>query len=232
MNSDDQDIIYILEDDDNGMVDSDESPRNFASYDDNEREEEEQELRSQGKAYSAIGLLFRVLFNPVEGWKVLRRSKISIESLQSGCFYPLLAFLAISKFADFFYSVNVSLSQLVTEAVIAFVSYFFAYFSMPMVVSWCLPKNMSENFEQKFGKEYTLISLSTLALFSITIDILPMLWPLLIFLPIWTLYVMFKGVRFFKFPADKEMRFFIISGVAVIGIPLCIEWLLNAIMPY
>lgn len=230
MSLEDNDNLYILEDED-PISDADNSPRNFASYDDEEREEE-QELLRQGKSYSALGLLFRVLFNPVEGWKVVRRSKISLDSLQSGCFYPLLAILALSKFAEFIYSVNVSLSHVVTQAVIAFVSFFFAYFCIPMVMVWVLPKDLASSFEEKFGKEYTVISLSSLVLFSIVTNLLPMLWAVLIFLPIWTLYIMFKGVRFFKFPEEKEMKFFFIIGVSVICLPLLIEWAINSIMPY
>ena len=224
MSVEDNDNIYVLEEE----RESEDSPRNFAAYSNEEGKEEEKE----GQDKNAFSFLFKIMFNPVEGWKILRRSKVSVESLQSGCFYPLLALLAISKFAEFFYSVNVNLTQIVTKAVVAFVSFFFGYFCVRMVLTWILPKEMARQFEERFGKEYILIALSTLALFSILTDILPMIWPILIFLPIWTLYLMFKGIRFFHFPESQEMKFFVISGASVIGVPLLIEWLLENILPY
>ena len=228
MSIEDNDNYYVLEEDDKDL---DQSPLNFAAYKEEDIQEEE-DIKLDGKKKSAFGILFNIMFNPVEGWKMLRRSRTGVESLQSGCFYPLLALLALSKFAEYFYSVNVNLSQIITEAVIAFVAFFFGYFSIPMVLSWFIKKEMSERFENIFGKEYILIALSTLVIFSIVTDLLPMLWPILIFLPIWTLYLMFKGVRFFKFPEKEEMKFFLLSGASVIGVPLLIDWALNAILPY
>lgn len=229
MSVEDNDNYYVLEEEDQGL---DQSPLNFAAYKEEDLEnEEDDEIKGKSKK-SSIGILFHIMFNPVEGWKGLRRSNKSIESLQSECFYPLLAILAISKFADYFYYVNLSFSQIITEAVISFVAFFFGYLSIPTILSWFLSKEMSERFENRFGKEYILIALSTLVLFAILRDLLPMLWPILIFLPIWTLYLMFKGKRFFKFHDKEEIKFFVLSGTAVIGVPLLIDWALNVILPY
>lgn len=230
MSIEDNDNIYILEEEEIEQ-DPDDSPRNFAAYKDEEREEEA-ELEDKKKGYSAFGILFRVMFNPVEGWKKLRRNKIPVEKMQAGCFYPLLAILALSKFASFFYSVNVNLSEVLTSSIVAFVSYFFTYLCLPMLVNLLLKKDISERYENRFGKEYTLVALSTLSLFSIITNLLPMIWPILIFLPLWTIYIMFKGVRFFKLPIKDEMKFFVTLTAGVIGLPLLIEWVLNTIMPY
>lgn len=230
MSIEDNENYYILEEE-KEKVEIDETPRNFASYSIDDDEEGESDETEEGKV-SAIGLMFKLMFNPVEGWKYLRRSKIKPEALQGGCFYPLLALLAIGKFAEFFYSVNVELGQVVTQAVISFVAFFFGYFAVQMVLSWLLPEDMVKKFDTVFGKQYLIMSLSTLAFFSIFTDLLPMLWPILIFLPIWTFYIMFKGIRFFKFAQNQEMKFFVYSCAAVIGIPLLIDWVLNSVLPY
>ncbi|MCH5227563.1 MAG: hypothetical protein J1F16_07110 [Muribaculaceae bacterium] len=232
MSNEDNNILYIL-DEDETQEEQDNSPLNFAAYDDADSSEEEVEANeAERKEKSAFSLLFYTMLRPVEGWKKIRRYHLKAETIQSGCFYPLLALLAISQFADYFYSVNVGLSQLVTKGIVVFVAYFFGYFAIQMVLSWVLPKDMAIKFEGGYGKQYLLISLSTLVLFSIFTSLLPMIWPILIFLPIWTLYIMFKGVRFFHFPQNQEMKFFVISGAAVIGIPLLIDWALNELMPY
>lgn len=232
MTVDENDNFYVMDDEEENIYDIDDSPRNFASYDDEEREElmEEEEQKSERK--NVFGLLLKIMFNPVEGWKTLRRGKINIEKLQSGCFYPLLAILAISKFSEYIYSVNVNLKQVITDSVVSFVSFFFSYFCVPMALAWFLPKATKEKMDETYMKGYILVALSTLVLFSIVTNLLPMLWPILIFLPIWTLYLMFKGVRFFKFPQNLELRFYIVSGAAVIGMPLVIDWVLTTIMPY
>lgn len=234
MNNENYDNYYILEEDDD-------SPKNFAAYTDAERSVSEEEENSQGsmaphekveKEKSPIILLLHILFNPIEGWKSLRRAKLSIEQIQGRCFYPILAILAVSKFAEFFYSVNVNLQEVITEAIIAFVAYFFGYFCCLKTLCWMLPQQMEQKFNTKFGKDFLIISLSSLALFSIFTEILPMIWPILIFLPIWTLYILFKGVRFFKFAPREEMKFFVLAAACVIGMPILIDWILNTLLPY
>lgn len=227
MSFEDNDNYYVIEEE----KDIDTSPRNFASYTDEEREQEKEES-GEDTSISPIKLLFKVMFNPVEGWKSIRRSNYSEEVFQSRCFYPMLALLAVSKFAEFFYSVNVSLSRIVTEAVVEFVAFFFTYFCIPTVLSWVVSEEATEKINTRFGKEYYLIGLTTLAMFSIIINLLPMIWPILIFLPIWTLYLMFKGIRFFHLTENREMRFYVLSSAAVIGLPLLIEWGLTSILPY
>ena len=235
MSVEDNDNLYIIEEEkgketDNSSDNLENSPLNYAAYHEIEDEAEEIADKTE-KVRSPFSFLIKIMFNPVEGWKSLRRSGLSIDSFQSGCFYPLLALMAISKFVDLFYTVDTNISQIITKAVISFVAFFFGNFCIQMVMSWILPKEMAQKFEEKFGKEFTLVALSTLVLFSILTNILPMIWPILIFLPIWTLYIMFKGVRFFKFPVEKEMKFFILVSCAMIGIPSVIEWALYSIIP-
>lgn len=234
MSIDDNDNYYVLQDND-GEMEEDDSPRNFAAYNIEEEDKEDLDEGDEGleeKNVSALGLMFRIMVNPVEGWKNLRRSHIKLETLQSGCFYPLLALVAVSKFAEFFYSVNVSLGKVVTEGVIAFVAFFFGFFCVSQFLNLVLPPDMVKKFDCRFGKEYIVISMSTLALFSMLTDLLPMIWPILIFLPLWTLYIMFKGVRFFKFAVNQEMKFYIFAASAAIGMPLLIDWVLNTVLPY
>lgn len=229
MSTEENDNFYILEDEEK---ERDTSPLNYAAYEDDESLSEEEEETHSLKDKSAFGTLLRIMFSPIEGWKQLRRSGMKIETFQSGCFYPLLAILALCKFADFFYSVNATLNQVITQGVITFVAFFFGYFCVQMILSWFLNKEEASKFEDTFGKEYILVSLSTLALFSIFIELLPMIWPILIFLPIWTLYLMYKGIRFFKFSAKEEIKVYILSAATVIAVPFLIEWGLTSILPY
>lgn len=223
------DIYYVMDEE----KDIDDSPLNFAAYEDEDREEiiEEKEEKAV-KERSPFTLMLEIMFNPVEGWKKMRRRKYTVEKVQSGCFYPLLALLAVSRFAEFFYSVNVNLSQVVTEAVVEFVSYFFGYFCILMLLNWLLPKKIAEAFDDNFGKNYIVVSLSTLAMFSIIMNILPMIWPILIFLPIWTIYIMFKGSRFFKMAESHSLKFIVITCGAVIGVPVLLDWAMMSILPY
>lgn len=226
---DNENIFYNLDDSEN---DPDQSPYNYAIASEEDENEETESGDLSVKTVSPWKLLIGVMFNPVEGWKRIRRQKVCAERIQSSCFYPLLALLALSKFSDYIYSVNVSLKMVISQAVVAFVSYFFGYFTILFLLSVLLPKSVSENFDKDFGKTYILIGLSTLVLFAFVTNLLPMLWPILIFLPLWTLYLLYQGSRFFKLAEPQVLKFLVVVGVSVVGIPILIDWGLNELMPY
>lgn len=213
--------------------DIDDSPRNFAQPDNYDLgdEDEDDEPKSSKNGFSCFMLLMRVMLNPVEGWKAVRRRKVSAEQMQSDCFYPLLAILAACKFVILFYVPNTNISSIIVQAVIAFVSYFFGYFCVIMTMKMVTPKKVGKFFDTNFGKVYVIIAISTLCLFSIFMEILPMLWPILIFLPIWTIYIIIRGLRFIKLPAEGVNKFAVMLCVAIIGIPILIDWALTAILP-
>ena len=218
----DSDNFYILPDGEDDGYDGD---------DDNDDEEEDGMLSSSNKKSSFL-LLYKILLHPVEGWKALRRSNKKPEQLQSECFYPLLALLAICKFADLFYSPRTSLSEILVEAVIAFVSFFFGYFCILLILKSILPYKIGLQFQENFGKSFVIISLSSLCMFGIFIELLPMLWPILIFLPLWTIYIICKGIKFFKLPERGILRFTVILCLTIIGVPLLIDNLLDMVLPF
>ncbi len=172
-------------------------------------------------------LMLEILFNPVVGWKSLRRAKISAEVMQSECFYPLLAILAVSEFAQLFYSPSTTLPEVLIDAVISFVSFFAGYYCIMLALELLLPKEAKVRFNTEFGKVFVLTALSTLCLFFIAIELLPIMWSLLIFLPLWTVYVICRGVRFFIFPENCKLRSTIILCLLTIAVPTLIDWALK-----
>lgn len=180
-----------------------------------------------GNRKSPFLLMLEILFNPVVGWKSLRRAKITAETIQSECFYPLLAILAVSEFAQLFYSSSVTLSEVLIDAVVSFVSFFAGYYCIMLALELFLPKEAKVRFNTEFGKVFVLTALSTLCLFFIAIELLPILWSLLIFLPLWTVYVICRGVRFFIFPENCKLRSTIILCLLTIGVPSLIDWALK-----
>lgn len=196
---------------------------------DSEVSETDFEPQDPEKPESPLLILFKILFNPVEGWKSLRRSGNSPDRIQSECFYPLLAILAASNFAQLFYSTTTGISSILIEAVVVFVSFFAGYFCIILLLGIFLPKRARIRFENDFGKTFVMMSLSTLCLFFIMINLFPMMWSLLIFLPLWTIYVVCRGVRFFRFPDDCKLRSTFILCVFIIGVPSVIDWIIKEI---
>jgi len=185
----------------------------------------------KGDDASPFLIMLKVLLNPIEGWKALRRSKLTTERVQNGCFYPILAFYAISKFTSFFYKSGVGLSDVLVSAVTGFVSFFFGYFCILLILKAVIPKMLEKTSVQEFAKLFVMISLSTLCLFFSMLEIFPMLWAILIFFPMWTIYVVCRGARFFKFPDNRKIVYTGLLCVLTVGVPALIDWGLGELLP-
>lgn len=235
----DNDNIYIYseeESESNNPNDPDRSATNFAQYSAEDIENagakaDNIDSRDAKGGVSVFGLLLKTMFNPVEGWKSIRRHKISPEEAQKECFYPLLALYSISKFAILAYSSRAELSEVVIDSVTSFVSFFFGYFVIVMVLRHVMPRGAAEEFDKDFGKTLVVISLSSLCLFFLLTELLPMLWAILIFLPLWTVYMICRATRFLKIPDDKHIMAVAILNIVVIGMPIILEWVFEKILP-
>lgn len=180
---------------------------------------------------SPFRLLLKVMLNPIEGWKEIRRSGLTPEKVQRSCFYPLTAIMSVCKFAELIYTPRISLPEVVVSAMISFVSFFFGYFSIVLLIKWIMPKESAATVDTAFGRVFILFSMSTLCLFYSVMELLPMLWAVLIFLPLWTVYIMCRGTRFFRFPEDKQIRSTSILCLLTVGTPIFIGWALEEILP-
>lgn len=218
-----------------GEPDIDKSATNFAHYSAEDIEKAKNNGSTEGRdksgGVSVFGLLLKTMFNPVEGWKAIRRHRITPEEAQKECFYPLLAVYAISKFAILAYSAKANLSEVVVDAVTSFVSFFFGYFLIVMTLRHVLAKSVAEEFDKDFGKTLVVISLSSLCLFFILTELLPMLWAILIFLPLWTVYMICRATKFFKIPEDRHLLTLGLLNLIIIGMPSVLEWIFGEILP-
>ena len=179
---------------------------------------------------SAIALMIKILLTPIEGWKALRRARLKTDDVAASCFYPLLALAALSKFSLFFYEANMTLADVAKAGLVAFVTFFFGYFLVLFFAGFLLPRQSREALKNEFGKQFVLMSMSTYVLFYILMVLLPMLDPVLVFLPGWTIYCIYRGVRFLRVPKEKESATIGIMCLLVIGCPILCNWIFTEIL--
>lgn len=231
---DDNLYIYHEEGDEESAYDDlDDSPLNYSQIEEENDipEEDDDQQGKQKKRKSPFLLMLKILSNPVEGWKDTRRAHLTVEEAQQKCFYPLLAIMAACKFADLYYSPALSISDIVVEGVTSFVGLFAGYFCIILLLKFLLPGKGGKVFDTEFGKVFVIMSLSTLSLFFALTELLQMLWAVLIFLPLWTVYSVCKGIRFLNFPEDKTIRSTALLCLLIVGVPVLIQWGLDEVLP-
>lgn len=192
--------------------------------DDEENEDEEDEEKE--KKGSPFALMFKILSTPVEGWKELKRRRYTPEQIASGMFFPTIAIAAISEFAAKIYT-TVGLNECLMNALKAFISFFFGYFTVLLISGVILPKASKKAMKESIGRIFVMVNMSTLALFFSTLNLFPMIDAVLVFLPIWTIYLIYKGVRILRVPEGVETRTKILLAFLIIGCPFLWSYLMD-----
>lgn len=173
--------------------------------------------------------LFDILFTGTAGWKRLRRSRLTPEQTAANCFYPILAIAAVCKFADWFYLPDFSLSDTLVNAASIFASFFFSFFSVIVLCKLFLPVEAKSKTENQYFKLLVQYSLSSLALFWIPSEVFPVVEPIAVFLPIWTVFIITKGVRFLRLPEKHRNRCMVTIIVTIVLMPYIFMWLFDKI---
>lgn len=183
----------------------------------------------KNKPRNPLLLLFNILMTGTAGWKDLRRSRLKPEQAASGCFYPLIALASVCRFSDWFYLPEFNLSNTLISAVSVFVAFFFSYFAIQVVCRWLFPIEAKSKTENPFFKLLVQYALSSLAIFWIPGELLPILEPLTVFLPIWTAFIITKGIRFLRLPENQINRCMVTIVVSVIIMPYFFFWVCDKI---
>ena len=81
-----------------------------------------------------------VVISPAAGWDDIDKSGYPASTVLSGLYYPLLALMSVSCFCAMLYDHTLTLSMSVMRAVIAFVSYFIAYYTVVFLIDCLFPR--------------------------------------------------------------------------------------------
>lgn len=220
--------VYPPEEEDSDDVDY-EADANDDEADDKDSDKEA-EAEKTPKTQSPFLLLVKMMLNPVTGWKEIRRANMPPDELSRRCFYPLLAIAAASCFIELLYDSSKTVSDCMVLAVSVFSSAFFGNFLIQILAKASLPEKLKKLTETRYFKDYIIYCLSTLAIFFILFTALPMISPVLVFLPLWTIYLAIRGARFFRFPKEKSNLLKTLFCLYIIGAPVAIFWVFDMIL--
>lgn len=224
--------LYQLPDEDDNIelpeyqLDDDDMPEDDDT--DTDDEQDEQDLKD---THSPFGAMLKVMIGPIYGWRKLKRAKISTERFAAGCFYPLLAVAAVTEFAGMFYEANKTFPEMLVESVKTFITYFLGYYIALLCSTTFIPKSCREKMHTEFAHTFIMLATSTLLLFRILLNLFPMVDSVLVFLPIWTIYLIVRGARILRVPKDRESSMAGLISLYTIAAPFFCGWLLSEILP-
>lgn len=214
------------------IIDEDELPYAYGQEDPDQPSDHDGNVSEKEKGGpSRISLLWRVMLGPATGWKDLKRASLKKESVASVYFYPLCVAAALSQFVDLIYEAHQSVLKLIVSALVIFVSYIFSYIVLPILGRPFLCAEANKTLETNFGRNALMVLFSTLALFKVAYNAIPFMEPVLVFLPLWTIYLIHRLVPVMRVPKEKWGTTTVILSVLTIGLPMFWQWLFDMLLP-
>ncbi len=175
--------------------------------------------------------LLKGILSPAEGFKDIKRSKITAEKFAADCFYPLIALAAVSNFAALFYNEDSTIVSCLTAGIITFITFFFGYFTVLLCGRWLLEAEMRERMSTNYAKNFVMSCTCSLIVCYTIYNIFPMLGPVVSLMPIWTIYLVNRGATYLGKNNNSAMRTKVILSFLIIFAPLMWNWLFGEILP-
>lgn len=178
-----------------------------------------------------FGKLFKLLVSPKVGWKGFDKYSIPNNILLSKLFYPCLAILAVSKFVPFVSGyVEMDLKVMVVSAMIDFIKYFVAFFLISFWITSLFKFTAENESATNRFNNYLVLNLCILVIINVLKNLVPG-FPIFDLLPVYVVYVAYCGRLYFEIPTDKEKSFLTAMAIFLLGIPLCIKYMFEMMLP-
>lgn len=171
----------------------------------------------------------RTLLQPIEGWKALKRLHLAPQKFNSLVFFPALALAAVVRLLAAIFWQDLGLQQALPLALDTFCAYFFSYFLTLILIKVLLPMDTRDLFDTDFGKNFVASAMTSLTLFDVLCQGFPMLQPVFVFLPVWTIFSIVKGTRILGVDEHRRVQTDTILSALTIGLPFGCFWLLGEI---
>lgn len=219
-------VYYSLPEEDEAAATGDANPSPAESHDDAETTAKQHPDR-QRTSKNPVWLFIKLMFGPVEGWRDLRRTKLSARAFEFGCFFPLILIAGLSSIADFMHNSATTTASVLVKSITTAVAFLLTYYGTAILCEIMLPQKVCKALRTSFGSIYIMAVISPLVLASIIGSWAPILEPAMFFMPIFSIYLIVKGVKFLRIPSDTHYKTIAWMSFATIGLTILFKYIFS-----
>lgn len=205
--------------------------RNFENYsieDDEKEQSSDNASRKGGDAgYTMWSIVPRMMIMPTSGWEMAKRGGPAPEIATLRFMLPISLLSGGAEFLSLLYPTQFTATSLLAVAIITFFSYFLGYYLALVFAKIFLPGEVKGFPSSNYGRLVTMGGVSTLAIFHILYKAFPMFDFIIEFFPIWTVFLIFKGMQTADVVPEKRGFSIGVMCMVVICCPVIIEWVLS-----
>lgn len=172
-----------------------------------------------------------LLISPKLGWRQIKAAHYSSDEFARIVFYPLLALMAACRFIDKIYKADVSTSALLQKAIALFVAGFGGYYLVCLLGRAFMPTVARTKIDSSFGRIFVMAVMCVLTISIIVCEVLPWLGMMLMILPIYSAYILVKGLAPLRVPEHERTPASVLMVLLCFGVPAAIYYMLTFLMP-
>ena len=175
--------------------------------------------------------IFLLFVAPQLGWQEIGKYNVPKDALLSKMFFPMLAVLALSNVASFFYLSGTSISSFLQKVIVDVGVYFFGYMLSTYLLVMINSKHI-DNDKKKLNDVYQFVIYSYAMLMALTIveNLLPdNLIDVFIILPLYLVYVIWRGYGFIA-PKMSEQHFVLTFALSIMAPYLLLSTMLELLI--
>lgn len=195
--------------------------------------------------------MLQLVFAPSRGWEDLEAEETGMDGegarrralgIFHRCFLPIAGVCAASRFVRLLYGDGGGVLGAVQGAIVAFVSLFLAAQFARWAMQIAMPQIMETRTEPGSGEagrslwnrarvlELICYSLTFLGFVELLDNVVKVHIALLAFLPIYVVFIIWKGGAYLKVPPHNVLMYVIIATTAIAGSAYFISFLLQAVI--
>lgn len=176
--------------------------------------------------------ILQLIVNPGRGWEDISHDGEKPSDICARGFYPLLAVAALSCVGGFWkMDSDATLVSVIQEAIITFAAYFATMFLAESIFNLTMAKICDKEPSAVKSSTVIIYSLAIMALINILINLMPLDFAVLHFLPIYVGFILYKAMRYLSVDSEKTGHYMFVAVFSIILPPYALTFIFNLIKP-
>lgn len=172
----------------------------------------------------------QLVLAPVKGWEDISADGLNDNLLLKQGLLPLLVLTAISSFISLIFEADVSIVGVLQQAIITFMKYFATYYLACLVFTLYLPRCISVEFSLKKCHTFIIYGITLLSLVNIVENCIPVELAVLFIMPIYVLYILWRGLRYMCVSFEGVGTFIFITILSILLPPYMLQYLFEIVL--
>lgn len=176
--------------------------------------------------------IIQLFISPVKGWEDVSAAGIAPSELTRRGLYPLLGILALTSIIRLLYhQYDYTLVEALQNAIINFTVYFVTPFIAGAAFSSFMPRFSGVANTEFKNQSFIIFSVALLTIINIASNLLPVDHVITMILPLYVIFVMFRGIRYLDVEQNKAGYFMFLAVATIMAPPFVLSFLFKIIMP-